>query len=246
VFSDSGSIGRFDGKVWKFYNSTQTGIKALGMDIRIVSDTSGRIWLRSNSQISYFDSTWHQITNISPDLLDAEGIYAQNDIIWLGGKGALIKLVNGSPTAINLPSFAGDYIGTIGIDSHDNKWLLTYRNNSSIPYLTIYREGGVIGNFVFVDSQNKSVLDSSKVNFFSASPNPFNSQLAISYTLPQPAQTALSLCDIQGNEVAIIAPEQQSEGTVNLYYDASALPAGTYLLTLRVGGQAFSKKIIKM
>ncbi|MCX6152662.1 MAG: hypothetical protein NT007_00725, partial [Candidatus Kapabacteria bacterium] len=46
VFSDSGSIGRFDGKVWKFYNSTQTGIKALGMDIRIVSDTSGRIWLR--------------------------------------------------------------------------------------------------------------------------------------------------------------------------------------------------------
>ncbi|MCX6152759.1 MAG: T9SS type A sorting domain-containing protein, partial [Candidatus Kapabacteria bacterium] len=194
-------------------------------------------------------------------------------------KGALIKLVNGSPTAINLPSFAGDYIGTIGIDSHDNKWLLTYKNNSSIPYLTIYREGGVIGNFVFVDSQNKSVIDSREVSSFTVSPNPFNSQLAISYTLPQPAQTSLSLCDIQGNEVAIIAPEQQSEGTVNLYYDASALPAGcdiqgnevaiiapeqqsegtvnlyydasalpagTYLLTLRVCGQTFSKKIIKM
>ncbi|MCX6153059.1 MAG: T9SS type A sorting domain-containing protein [Candidatus Kapabacteria bacterium] len=123
--------------------------------------------------------------------------------------------------------------------------MITKSAGSSFPQVSIYREGGVVGNFVFVDTKI-TVLDPSIISTFNCSPNPFTAQLAISYSLPQPAQTSLSLCDIQGNTVAIIAPEQQAEGPVNLDYDSSALPAGTYLLTLRVAGKAFTKKIIKM
>ncbi|MCX6153058.1 MAG: hypothetical protein NT007_02735 [Candidatus Kapabacteria bacterium] len=114
-------IGRFDGKNWSYFDSTQTGISRSGFNIHINSDSQNRIWIRSDSFISFFDGTWHQIINIAKNLLDADGICIKNDVVWLGGKGILLKLENGLSSGINMPSFAGERIYTIGIDADNNK-----------------------------------------------------------------------------------------------------------------------------
>ncbi|MCX6153047.1 MAG: T9SS type A sorting domain-containing protein [Candidatus Kapabacteria bacterium] len=222
-------------------------------------DSSGNLWIglfyelpnggyttsiyTYNNGWTKFDSSNSPITNKFYDFSNPTCIYTdKKGIVWVAMGEALCKYQNGTWTRYEYPfNQKGHWVKSMAKDTNNNLWL------SDNILLDIFNEDSIKGEILVIDFQGKSVEEHTNIlSTFSVSPNPFTAQLAISYTLPQPAQTSLSLCDIQGNAVAIIAPEQQSEGTVNLYYDASALPAGTYLLTLRVGGQAFSKKIIKM
>ncbi|MCX6153901.1 MAG: hypothetical protein NT007_07070 [Candidatus Kapabacteria bacterium] len=202
-------------------------------------DSSGALWLGIRYEYNNYYSTciycykdgWTKFDSTNSPISTEYyyGNYPQciytdkKGVVWVGMSDALCKYQNGTWTRYEYPyNKNGHWVKSMAKDTNNNIWLSDNGNFS------IFNEDSIKGEILVIDFQGKSVEEPSSVlSTFSVSPNPFTAQLAISYTLPQPAQTSLSLCDIQGNEVAIIAPEQQSEGTVNLYYDASALPAGS-------------------
>ena len=67
-------------------------------------------------------------------------------------------------------------------------------------------------------------------------PNPFAGATTVRYTLTRPAAVRLSVVDVLGREVAVLAEGPHAEGPFAVRFDGSNLPAGTYFLRLRSGG----------
>jgi hypothetical protein len=75
-------------------------------------------------------------------------------------------------------------------------------------------------------------------------PNPFNPSTSISYTIPERAEVVLKVYDILGKEAAILENSTKDAGTYNLKFDASALPSGIYMYTLKAGSYSLTKKMM--
>lgn len=76
-----------------------------------------------------------------------------------------------------------------------------------------------------------------------AAPNVVSSHTAISFTLPRAGRTQLAVFDNGGQVVATLVDEVLEAGTHSRMFDASTLPAGTYLYRLSSGGFAEAKTI---
>ncbi len=76
-------------------------------------------------------------------------------------------------------------------------------------------------------------------------PNPFNPNTTIKFTLAQNGPMSLSVYNVIGEQVkSLINNETKEAGTYQINFDASKLPSGTYIYTLRQGQQVASKKMI--
>lgn len=64
---------------------------------------------------------------------------------------------------------------------------------------------------------------------FGAYPNPFNASTTIAFSLPHTARVTLSLFDITGRQIAILADQNFSSGNHSVLYEAGDLPSGIYL-----------------
>ncbi len=64
-------------------------------------------------------------------------------------------------------------------------------------------------------------------------PNPFNPSTTIAYVLPTPAQVSLTVFDMQGREVAVVAGGWQAPGRHHLEFDAAGLAGGVYVYRLQ-------------
>ncbi len=76
-----------------------------------------------------------------------------------------------------------------------------------------------------------------------ATANPVRSQTAIRYTLPAPGRMRLSVVDVLGREVALLATGEQAAGTHEAPFDASRLAPGVYTLRLVAAGAAATARI---
>jgi len=65
-------------------------------------------------------------------------------------------------------------------------------------------------------------------------PNPFNPVTNIVYHLPKSGLVQLKVYDLLGSEVAVLVNEVKSEGLYEINFDASNLPSGVYIYSLRV------------
>jgi len=74
-------------------------------------------------------------------------------------------------------------------------------------------------------------------------PNPFNPTTRIVYEIPDDAPVNLSVFNLAGQRVAVLADGVQRTGTHEATFDGSGLPSWMYLARLRSGG---SEEIIKM
>ncbi len=77
-------------------------------------------------------------------------------------------------------------------------------------------------------------------------PNPFNPGTVISYSLPAASQVTLKVTDMLGREVRTLVNGRMEAGTHTVDFDASALPSGFYLYTLKAGGSVQSRKMLLM
>jgi hypothetical protein len=77
----------------------------------------------------------------------------------------------------------------------------------------------------------------------SAHPNPFNSSVVISYSLPFPHHVQLEVFNIRGQKVATLLEGEQAAGAKEILWDASDMTSGLYFCKLTVGKFSEVKKM---
>lgn len=75
-------------------------------------------------------------------------------------------------------------------------------------------------------------------------PNPFNPATTIQYIVPKLSSVLLKICDVLGNEVAVLVDEEQPSGFYKVDFNASHLSSGVYFYTLLAGNYFQTKKMI--
>lgn len=73
-------------------------------------------------------------------------------------------------------------------------------------------------------------------------PNPFNPTTVIRWTLDAPRATRLSVYDLLGREVAVLADGEMPAGRHAVTFDGSRLASGVYLYRLQSGNQVLTRK----
>ncbi len=75
-------------------------------------------------------------------------------------------------------------------------------------------------------------------------PNPFNPSTRIRYTLAHTMEARLSVHNLRGREVAVLAEGLQESGAHELAFEASQLPSGVYFFRLQGDGVQQIRKMI--
>jgi len=78
----------------------------------------------------------------------------------------------------------------------------------------------------------------------SAYPNPFNAELRVDYGLDKPGEATVSIYDLFGREVAVLASGRQTPGRYRVTWDAADMPSGVYLVRLTSGVRAEQRKVV--
>ncbi len=75
-------------------------------------------------------------------------------------------------------------------------------------------------------------------------PNPFNPSTSIKYQVPASGQVELKVYDVLGKEVATLVNAVRTAGTYECTFNASNLPSGLYIYSLKAGGSTLTKKML--
>ena len=123
--------------------------------------------------------------------------------------------------------------------------------DSSDIYVTGYSEGAGTGNdmitlrygtFVQVNQEGTSIP--SEFLLYQNYPNPFNPNTEITFDIPSREMVKISVFDITGREVAVLANEFLNGGSYKVRFDASGLSSGIYFFSLQAGSFKDVKKMV--
>ncbi|MCF7810613.1 T9SS type A sorting domain-containing protein, partial [bacterium] len=78
----------------------------------------------------------------------------------------------------------------------------------------------------------------------SAYPNPFNSQIRVSYNLLETGVVDLAAYDVSGRRVAELSSGRQVSGIHTVMFDGKDMPSGVYMLRLQACGQSSMMKVM--
>ncbi len=97
------------------------------------------------------------------------------------------------------------------------------------------------GRFQFVAKRIESVGFASSTRPISTRligswPNPFNPTTVIGYQVSEPGDIRLSVYDILGREVAVLAQGIQTQGSHHVVFEATSLSSGVYVVRLQSSG----------
>jgi len=83
-----------------------------------------------------------------------------------------------------------------------------------------------------------------KTSIVGISPNPFNQRTEIRFELRDASQIRLTVYDISGREVAVLAEGFYSAGAHLVVFDGEGLSSGVYFARLQVVDEAQTKKLL--
>lgn len=75
-------------------------------------------------------------------------------------------------------------------------------------------------------------------------PNPFNPSTTLEFALPGRGNVRLTVTDILGREVAVLADGEFGAGTHAVVWDARGAASGTYIARLTAGGRSASRMMV--
>ena len=75
-------------------------------------------------------------------------------------------------------------------------------------------------------------------------PNPARGMARAFYALPRPATIRLSVVDVQGRELAVLAEGLRGSGRYEARWDGSNQPAGVYFVRFEGGGRRFMSRLV--
>ncbi len=205
----------------------------------------GRLIIRVNAegdeiwQRQYEDSTRMGASEVFEDLL----VLPSGDIVALGfsldsrKSGILMRFTSDG----ELRWEKGYHLGWAGTDAkafvrmNDGSYALTgtlNRGENSGAYLTLTEPDTTNGENTVV------LLDPAFPSQFVVGapfPNPFNSSVQLSYSLPSPSQTSIRIYNQLGHQVADLYHGRLGAGQHSTNWDASGQPAGLYFVRLEEG-----------
>ncbi|MCK4255319.1 T9SS type A sorting domain-containing protein [candidate division WOR-3 bacterium] len=77
-------------------------------------------------------------------------------------------------------------------------------------------------------------------------PNPFIVATNISFSIARESDVSLSVYDVMGRRVETILEDRLKKGSHTLSFNGQALPQGVYFIHLKIGGERFKEKIVKL
>jgi hypothetical protein len=89
-----------------------------------------------------------------------------------------------------------------------------------------------------------SAVVPASIQLFQNYPNPFNPSTKIQYSINERTNVTLKIYDTLGREVAVLVNGFGNAGTYEISFDASKLPSGLYVYTLKAGSNLVSKKMM--
>jgi photosystem II stability/assembly factor-like uncharacterized protein len=188
-------------------------------------DTSQMIYRSTDNGLLWFP------TNCNGGNIRAVMI-GENDILYAASENKVVRrstddgntwqfITSGIPSSAYVQSLAGTgstlYAGTNSIG--------------------VYRNGGIV-------SINGVPEIASKFSLGQNYPNPFNPVTNIKFTLPKQAYVKLTVYDIMGREVVVLADGIVNEGNHSVHFDASNLVSGVYFYKLTAIGYEEVRKMI--
>jgi len=75
-------------------------------------------------------------------------------------------------------------------------------------------------------------------------PNPFNSQVRLSYGLPETGLLKIGIFDITGREVTTLINQEQVAGRYNVTWQASDYPSGLYMIKMEAGSFRSVREVV--
>ncbi|MCB0265634.1 MAG: T9SS type A sorting domain-containing protein, partial [Calditrichaeota bacterium] len=85
-----------------------------------------------------------------------------------------------------------------------------------------------------------------EIELFQNYPNPFNPTTEIKFSLNSAANVRLSIFNILGQEIAVLANEKLPAGVYSRRWDARKFASGVYFYVLKSGNATQSKKMVLM
>ena len=91
-----------------------------------------------------------------------------------------------------------------------------------------------------------SVNQASKFELSSAYPNPFNPVTSMSFTMPQDGLASVKVYNLMGQQVAMLADGNYTQGMHQLTWNASDLSSGVYIVKAIYAGNVSTQKLVLM
>lgn len=111
-------------------------------------------------------------------------------------------------------------------------------NDARVDYIILYSQSG--GTITDLEQDELSNGFELRQNY----PNPFNPSTQISFTLPQASDVSLTVYNVIGQRVAVLANEMLQSGAHTYQFDASNLASGMYLYRLQTDNFSTTKKMM--
>jgi hypothetical protein len=95
-----------------------------------------------------------------------------------------------------------------------------------------------------IDERTSAPLGSDGPALHPGTPNPFNPSARIEYELPQAASVSLTVRDLLGRRMAVLAEGPRRAGRHAATVDGRGWPSGLYFVTLEAAGRIETRKLL--
>jgi photosystem II stability/assembly factor-like uncharacterized protein len=197
-------------------------------DIYFYDSTHG--WAVGASDILYYNNgIWTQLNNPSGQSLYSVFFLNQKEGWIVGNVGTILHSTDGGATWTPQTSGTIAMLRDVFFTSPTNGYAVG--NNGTILHYT--QITGV------EDHSAQPTAFNLEQNF----PNPFDSETKISYSLSIPAQVQLTVCNMFGQQVALLDEGFKPAGSFSTDFTGEGLPSGIYYYRLQCGDRHETRKM---
>lgn len=116
---------------------------------------------------------------------------------------------------------------------------------NNMVFLVYLKSGGRVYGESIVTTSAESESDLPNTIYIrKAIPNPFTNTTTLQYNLALPAYVTVNVFDMLGRRVVSLLNEQQAPGERHVVFDATAHPAGLYVLVLSTGNAVLTHRVV--